>query len=117
MLGDLADEGRRRDGPPEVVAAQSRGEVEAEAVDVVLLHPLHEAVDDHLGHCRVVGVDGVAAARVVEQLHVGALVELVVDGVVDASEADEVRVVVSALYGVVVHDVQEHLEAAARAAH
>ena len=44
----------------------------------------HQAVDDELLDDRVVGVDGVAAAREVEQLDVLAGVDLVVRDVVDA---------------------------------
>mmetsp|Transcript_1907 Transcript_1907/g.4738 ORF Transcript_1907/g.4738 Transcript_1907/m.4738 type:complete len:412 (-) Transcript_1907:1781-3016(-) len=111
VLGDLADEGGRGDGVAQVVAAQARGEVEAEAVHVVLLHPLHQAVDDHLGRHRMVGVDGVAAARVVQQLDVRLLVELVVDRVVDAAKGDEVGVIIAALGCVIVHDIQNDLNA------
>ena len=71
VLGDGADEGRCWQQVPPGVAAQRRGEVESESVDVVLRHPLAQGVEDEAGDGGVVGVDGVATARVVEELRVG----------------------------------------------
>jgi hypothetical protein len=55
-----------------------------EAVHVVLLHPVHQRVYDHLLHHRVVGVDCVAAAAPVDELRVLAGVRHVVHRAVDA---------------------------------
>ena len=51
-------------GWPDCVARQDRRQVEAEAVDVHLLDPVAQAVDDHPPDDRVVGVERVAACRV-----------------------------------------------------
>src|SRR5581483_12519882 len=64
---------------------ERRREVEAEAVDVHLEHPVAEAVHDELQRPRVRHVQRVAAARVVHV--VAAVDEPVVGGVVDAAEA------------------------------
>jgi hypothetical protein len=92
------------------VPAQRRHQVEAEAVDVHLVHPVAQAVEDHLEHARVVRVDAVAAAR--EVVVVPGLVrhQVVVARVVDAPEAYG-RAQVVALAGVVVDDVEDHLDA------
>jgi hypothetical protein len=45
----------------EELARQRRGEIEAEAVDVHLEHPVAQRVHDELQHARVLHVEGVAA--------------------------------------------------------
>ena len=55
-------------------AAEAGREVEAEAVDVVLLHPVEQRGEDEVAHDRVVGAHRVAAPAVVEQLHARACV-------------------------------------------
>ena len=115
---DLADdrvllhELEERREPVDVVelAGQRRGEVEAEAVDVHLGHPVAQRVHDQLQRVGVPDVEGVPGARVV---HVVALVVLdqpVVRRVVDALEAQR-RAEVVALGGVVVDHVEDHLDA------
>mmetsp|Transcript_34770 Transcript_34770/g.98569 ORF Transcript_34770/g.98569 Transcript_34770/m.98569 type:complete len:311 (-) Transcript_34770:564-1496(-) len=93
------------------IPAESRGKVEAEAIHMVLLHPLHQAVNDHLLDNGVVAVDCVPAAGEVEQLHIGVLVQLVIHLVVQAAETEEVWVIVTALRRVVVNNIQEDLNA------
>jgi hypothetical protein len=73
-LGDQLDAGQHRvlqhgalkKGPsrskPVIAAAQHRRQVEAEAVDVHLLHPVAQAVHHQLQHARVAHVQRVAAA-------------------------------------------------------
>ena len=103
--------GRWRDLVCEL-ARQRGGEVEAEAVDVHLGHPVAQRVHHHLQHARVADVDGVAAAA--EVLVAAAVIvdEAVPAGVVEAAEADR-RAVLVALGGVVEHHVQHHLDAVA----
>mmetsp|Transcript_21079 Transcript_21079/g.63114 ORF Transcript_21079/g.63114 Transcript_21079/m.63114 type:complete len:263 (+) Transcript_21079:1271-2059(+) len=78
---------------------------------MVLLHPMHQGVDDHLLHHGVVGVDGVSTAAPVDQLRGCAQVGHVVCLVVDAPHADGVPIPVICLCRVVVHNVQQHLNA------
>ena len=94
------------------LAGQRAGEVEAEAVDVALADPVAQRVHDQPQHAGVAGVERVARARVV---HVVALVvghQAVVARVVDALEGEH-RAEVVALGGVVVDDVEDHLDAGA----
>ena len=68
-------------------ARQGRGQIEAEAVDVHLQHPVAQRVHDQLQHARMLQVERVAAAGVI---HVVARIvadQAVVGGVVDAAEA------------------------------
>ena len=67
LLGELDVPDDRRELHRRAVAAavQHRALVEAEAVDVHLLDPVLQAVDDELLHDRMVRVDRVPAARVV----------------------------------------------------
>mmetsp|Transcript_7203 Transcript_7203/g.14628 ORF Transcript_7203/g.14628 Transcript_7203/m.14628 type:complete len:339 (-) Transcript_7203:410-1426(-) len=76
---------------------------------MVLLHPVLQAVHDHLGHDRVVAVHRVAAPAVILHLHIGVGVEHVVGLGVDAAEPDHVGALVAALRSVVVHHIQDHL--------
>jgi len=107
-LGEL-DERRRPHDAAVRRPRQHRRLVEAEAVDVQLVDPVAEAVEDELRHDRVVGVERVAAAREIEQhvrspglVHVVRLVR-------EPSQADR-GAAGAALAGVVVDDVQDHLE-------
>ena len=91
------------------LAGQRGGQVEAEAIDVHLRHPVAQRVHDQLQHLRVDGIEGVAGAGVI---HVEARVvgdEAVVAGVVDAAEG-EGRTEMVALGGVVVDHIQDHLD-------
>ena len=97
-------------GAPSLAAVQDRALVEAEAVDVHLLDPVVQAVEDELLHDRVVAVDRVPAAGVVHvvlRLVVGC--EQVVGVVVEPLEDDR-RAHVVALGGVVEDDVEDHLD-------
>ena len=111
---DDVEEGRE---PVDLVelARERRGEVEAEAVDVALDHEVAERVHDQPQHRRVHRVERVAGARVV---HVEARVagdRAVVGEVVDPLEGEH-RPEVVALRGVVVDDVEDHLDPGAVAA-
>ena len=113
-LGDhrvLLDDVEERGEPVDVVqgAGERRREVEAEAVDVHLDDPVPEAVHHELQHVRVPHVQRVAGARVV---HVEARLvghQPVVRLVVDPLEREH-RPEVVALGGVVVDDVEDHLD-------
>ena len=89
---------------------QRRGQVEAEAVDVHVGHPVPQRVHDELQHVGVAGVEGVAAAGVVDVAARLALVQPVVGRVVDAAEAQR-RPALVALGGVVVDHVEDDLDA------
>ena len=108
----LLDEVEERRQPVDVVqlAGERGGQVEAEAVDVHLGHPVPQAVHDQLQHVRVAHVQAVAGARVVHVVARVVGVEPVVGGVVDAPERQH-RAQVVALGRVVVDDVEDHLDA------
>ncbi len=92
------------------LARERRREVEAEPVDMALHGEVPQRVHDQPQHARVHGVEAVARSR---EVHVEATVvgdEPVVGGVVDALERQH-RAEVVALAGVVVDDVEDHLEA------
>ncbi len=92
------------------LARQRRGEVEAEAVDVHLRDPVAQAVHDHLQHARMQHVQRVAAAGVVHVVARIVVHQAVVRSVVDAAETQR-RAEVTAFGGVVVDDVEDHLDA------
>ncbi len=108
----LLDEVEERRQLVDVVqlAGQGGGQVEAEAVDVHLVHPVAQAVHDQLQHVRVAHVEAVAGAGVVDVAARVVGVEPVVGRVVDALERQR-RALVVALGGVVVDDVEDHLDA------
>ena len=106
------DDVEERRQPVDVVqfARQRRGQVEAEAIHMHLLHPVAQAVHDQLQHLRMAHVQAVAGARVI---HVVARIvrhQAVVGRVVDAAEAQH-RAHVIAFGRVVVHHVENHLDA------
>ena len=109
VLLDEVEEGRELVHVVQL-ARQRRGQVEAEAVDVQVLHPVAQRVHDQLEHVGVAHVQAVAGARVVDvPAQVGG-VEPVVGGVVEAPQRQQ-RPPVVALAGVVVDDVQDDLDA------
>ena len=93
------------------VARENRREIEAEPVDVHLGNPVAEAVLDHPADDRLVGVERVAAARVV-----GVLRPVVLKDVVElvGQPAITLRRAVRARFRrVVVDDVEDHFDAGA----
>ena len=108
----LLDDVEERRQPVDVVqlARQRRREVEAEAVDVHLEDPVAQAVHDQLQHVRVPHVQRVAGAGVVHVVPPVVGDQPVVRRVVDALERQR-RAQVVALGGVVVDDVEDHLDA------
>lgn len=92
-LANVPDHGRRRQHLPLLPPAQRRRQVEPEAVHVVFLHPVPQGIEDDAPPGLRVGVKGVAAAGIVQEL---AVVALVVGRVVDAAEVEEVGVIVAA---------------------
>ena len=91
-------------------AGERGGEIEPEAVDVHLGDPVAQRVGDQLQRERAAGVERVAAAGVVDVAARVVLGEAVVGAVVDAAEREQ-RAVRAALGGVVVDDVEDHLQA------
>ncbi len=92
-------------GPPR----EDRCEVKAEAIDVHLLDPVTQAVQDHLAHVPVHAVQRVARARVVCVGIVWIVGHEVVSAVIDPLEAVH-RAPMVALGRVVVHYVENHLD-------
>lgn len=93
-----------------VVAApgERRREIEAEPVDVVVLHPVSQRVQHHPAHDGVAQVQRVAAPGHVDVL--AAAVQAVVTRVVQAAPRDRGAVQSTLLAGVVVDDVEHDLE-------
>ena len=98
---------------PLPVAAEDRRQVEAEAIDVVVVHPVPQAMEDHLADDRVIAVDRVAAAGVVLVV-AAAVAQHVVDAVLQPLEAER-RAELVAFAGVVEDDVENHFDARLRA--
>jgi len=103
---------RRNEGAQHVDVVErpreSGSQVEAEPVDVHLLHPVAQGVHDHLQHVGIRHVEGVSAPGVVGV--VPAIAQPVVARVADAAEGQRGAELV-ALGGVVVDDVEDDLEA------
>ncbi|MCY1232073.1 hypothetical protein D9M72_445450 [compost metagenome] len=90
------------------VAAQRHREIETEAVDVELVHPVPQRVKDQLDHARVAEVQAVAAPG---GIHISAVaVVAVILHLPQPAEAERLPVT-TALGRVVVHDVQDHFQA------
>jgi hypothetical protein len=92
------------------LAGQRRRQIEPEAVDPHFGHPVAQRIHQQLEHRRVQGGERVAGAGVVHIEARRLCHQPVVAGVVDAAEG-EGRAEVVALGGVVVDDVEDHLEA------
>ncbi|CAB4743432.1 unannotated protein [freshwater metagenome] len=90
-------------------AGEGGGEVEPKAVDMHLGDPVSKGVHDELQHVRLGDVERIAAAGVVGVVPAARL-EPVVVVIVDAAEGER-RAELIALGGVVVHDVEDDLEA------
>ena len=93
------------------VSVENRGEVEAEPIDMHLSDPVSQAVENQAAHDRVVGVQRVPGAAVIGVLR-AVLVEDVVHIVGEAAEAEGRSRRIS-LGGVVVDDVEDHLDTGA----
>ena len=85
-------------------------EVEAEAVDVELVHPVAQRIHDQLDHARMRRVDRVAAAGVVDAVARVVGHQAVVARVVDAAKRQR-RAALALLARVVVDHVEDHLDA------
>ena len=107
-MNDVEERAKLVDGMQ--LTSQRARQVEAEAVDVHLLHPVAQAVHDQLQHARAAHVQRVAAAG--EVLVVARVVrqQPVVRRVVDAAQRQR-RAEVIAFGGVVVDDVEDDFEA------
>ena len=91
------------------LARERGGEVEPEAVDVHLRDPVAQRVHDQLQHVGMARVEAVAGARRVVVEAPVVVDEPVVRRVVEALERQR-RAQVVALGGVVVDDVEDHLD-------
>ena len=91
------------------LTSQCTGEIEAESVDVHLLHPVPQAVHDELQDARAAHIECVAAAGeiLVEARLVGE--EAVVGRVVDPAQRQG-RSKMIAFRGVVVDDIEDDFE-------
>ena len=92
------------------VAAEDRGEVEAQAVDVHLRHPEAQAVENQFADDGMVAIDGVAAAGEVEVIAVRP--EHVIKLIVQAAKGIGSAAVV-AFAGVVEDDIENDFDAGA----
>ena len=110
--GGVAVEAARIVGIGQRHAPQHRGKVEAEAVDVHLLDPVAQRIHDHLQRHVVAGVDAVAGAGVVGVVGRILAAEVVVGLVVQPAPRQRGAALV-AFGRVVVHHVQDHLDAVA----
>ncbi len=91
------------------LARQHRRQIEAEPVDVHVLDPVFEAIDDQGANLRVLAIDGVAAAGEIFIVTLVLLHEAVVDRIVDAAQRKQ-RTQFIALGGVIEHNVQDHFD-------
>ena len=91
------------------IAAENRGEVEAEPVHVIVVNPIAETMENHLADDRVVAVEGIAAAGVVA-IGAAAVLQHVVDAILQALETERGAIFVP-LGRVVEHDVENHFDA------
>lgn len=89
---------------------QGGGQIETETVDVHLGDPVAQRVHNELQRVRVTGVEAVPGSGVVGIPGEVVVVEFVVGAVIDTSEA-QCRSDMVALGGVVVDDVENHLDA------
>ena len=106
--GDRLEQRRVRQHLAVAAAPEDRGQVEAEAVHVHLGHPVAQRGQDLEAHHRVVAVEGVPAARVVE-VPPGLRLEEVVGRVVETTPAERGSPLVT-LARVVEDDVEDHLD-------
>ena len=98
------------DGAGQRHAAQHRGQVETEAVDVHLLHPVAQRIEDHLQRGVVAGVEAVAGTGVVAVVGRVLPRQVVVGLVVQAAPRQRGAALVT-LGRVVVDHVQDDLDA------
>ena len=109
IFGDGFDQRRIGNQLAVAIAAEDRRQVEAEAVDVIVVHPMPQAKEDHLADDRVIAVDRVAAAGIVAVIRAAAG-EHVIDLVFQPLEAER-RAEFVAFGGVVEDDVQNDFDA------
>ncbi len=93
------------------VARQDRSEVEAESVHVHLDRPITQAVENHPPHDRLVRVQRIAASGVVGVARLVGTEQVI--GVVGEPAQRQRRTLCAAFGGVVVNDVEDHLDAGA----
>ncbi len=120
-LGDQLDAGEHRILPAAVeeaaalveamrLAAEDGREIEAESVDPHFRGPVAQAVHHHLQDARIGEIEGIAGSGIVYVVARIVRPQPVVAGIVDALEGKR-RPQLVALGGMVVDDVQDHLDA------
>ena len=90
------------------IAAENRGQIKTEAVDVIFGRPVAQAIEHKIAHHRVVAVQGIARTAEIEVIPLRG--EHVVGPVVQALERQGGSVLI-ALGGVVEHHIENHLDA------
>ena len=67
------------------IAGECRCEIEPKTIDVIVMHPVPQAMEDHLPHHGMIAVDRVAAAR---EVHViaAAVAQHVIDAILEPLE-------------------------------
>ena len=108
VVGQRFQQRRVGHGGAVLVASQDGRQVEAEAVHVIVRHPVAQALHNHVADVRVVTVQRVATTAEVEVIPVGR--QHVVRLVVDAPIGD-VGTLLVAFGRVVEHDVQDDFDA------
>ena len=91
------------------LAAEADREIEAKAVDVHVADPMAQAVDHHLQNLRVIQVQAIAAAAVIDVMTRVVLHQAVVAGVIDAAKTQRGPALI-AFGSVVVDDVEDHFD-------
>ena len=109
IRSEVFDQWRVRQNLAVFASSEDRSKIEAEPVDLHLRDPVTECVQDQFSDHRMVAVERVPAARVIEIPPV--IVEHVIDGVVDSAEGECRIVRKSASFGRVVEDhIQEDFD-------
>ena len=93
-----------------LLAAERDRQIEAEAVDMDLIHPIAQAVHHHLQHAGMGQIQRVAATGIVDVVAAVVRTESVVGGVVDSAKTQR-RPHLIAFGGMVVDHVQQDFDA------
>ena len=91
------------------LAGQRRCEIETKPIHVHLDDPIAQAVHDQLQHARMGHVERVAAAGIIHVVAPVVLDQTIIGSIVDAAEA-KCRAQLVAFAGMVVDDVEDHLD-------
>src|SRR5258708_37364857 len=105
---------KRRMAYPVAVAVgrEDRRKIEAETIDMHLLNPIAEAIQNEAADCGVIGIEGVPTTAEVQVGRRRVLIENVVGAVIDAAKAQG-RPVLTAFGSVIEDNVKNDLDACA----